>query len=134
MKNLKNGQDVTELWKEHKLFETEEFEESNKYSKSLDDWCEAFIKLTIGEIKDPELKATMVKDIIDSLEDLFIGGYHIPIRYPTTVTSLSKGTSTYYEHNFFPGSELIGPWFKWNDEKKTAEIDEPALSEWLHKK
>lgn len=134
MKKLKNGQDVTELWKEHKLFESEDFEESNKYSKSLDGWCEAFIKLAIGEIKDPELKATMVKDMIDSLEDLFIGRYSIPIRYPTTVTSFSKNRSTYYEHNFLPGSDMIGPWFKWNDDKKTAEIDEAALNEWLHKK
>lgn len=136
MKRLKNGQDVTKLWHEQKLFKSEEFEESNAYSKALHDCCEAFIKLAICEIKDPDLRFLMVSDMIERLENLFIGEYGIPIRYPTAVTHPSEGRATYYEHDIIDlDNETIYPWYKWNDEKKTAEIDEDLLNEFLaHKK
>ncbi len=136
MKTLKDGQDVTKLWYEQKLFKSEEFEESNAYSKALHDCCEAFINLVICEIKDPNLRFLMVSDMIERLEDLFISEYGIPIRYPTTVTHPSEGCATYYEHsvaNLY--NKMIGDWYKWNDEKKTAEINEDLLNEFLaHKK
>lgn len=136
MKRLKNGQDVTKLWLEQKLFKSEEFEESNAYSKSLHDCCEAFIKLAICEIKDPDLRFLMVSDMIERLDDLFIAEYGIPIRHPTTVTKPSEGCATYYEHNIIDlDNKTIYPWYKWDDEKKTAEVDEDMLNEFLaHRK